>query len=50
MSINLCLRDLESSDLEFLKLIENDPRLWQYSDTKKPFTKDVLKMHIENSK
>lgn len=44
------LRYLELSDLEFLECIENDTRLWKYSNTIKPYSKEVLKAYIENAK
>ena len=44
------LRYLESSDLDFLERIENDPRLWKYSNTTKPYSKETLKAYIENAK
>lgn len=44
------LRLLEPSDLEFLERIENDTRLWKYSNTTKPFSNEVLKIYIQNAK
>jgi len=44
------LRLLEPSDLDFLERIENDTRLWKYSNTTKPFSNEVLKIYIQNAK
>jgi diamine N-acetyltransferase len=44
------LRLLELSDLEFLERIENDTRLWKYSNTTEPFSNEVLKIYIQNAK
>ena len=44
------LRLLESSDLEFLERIENDTRLWKYSNTTEPYSNQVLGIYIQNAK
>ena len=44
------LRLLEPSDLEFLECIENDARLWKYSNTTEPYSNQVLEIYIQNAK
>ena len=44
------LRLLESLDLEFLERIENDSRLWKYSNTTEPYSNQVLEIYIQNAK
>jgi len=44
------LRLLESSDIEFLERIENDTRLWKYSNTTEPYSSQVLEVYIQNAK
>lgn len=43
------LRAIEKSDLECLYNWENDPSNWSYSYTYTPFSKDVLKLYIEQA-
>ena len=42
-------RALEMDDLQWLYLIENDERLWKYSNTIVPFSKEILTKYILNS-
>ena len=46
---NILLRVLESSDLDFLENIENDPSLWEVSGTLKPFSRDILKNYLSHA-
>lgn len=46
---HIFLRALESGDLDFLYELENDTSLWEVSGTTTPFSKDVLKLYLENS-
>tara|TARA_B100000767_G_C19778141_1_gene543970 strand:+ start:8091 stop:8606 length:516 start_codon:yes stop_codon:yes gene_type:complete len=46
----LSLRSLVPNDIDFLFKIENDENLWKYSNTKKSYSRSVLRDHIENSK
>ena len=50
MNTTLSLRYIDSSDLEFLDLIENDSALWRYSNTTEPYSKKVLIEYIKNAK
>ena len=50
MNLSLNLRSLEPDDINFLLRIENDESLWKYSNTTKPYSREVLQTHIENSK
>lgn len=50
MNTTLSLRYIDSSDLEFLDLIENDSALWRYSNTTEPYSKKVLTEYIKNAK
>jgi diamine N-acetyltransferase len=43
------LRAIEKSDLEYIYNWENDPSNWSYSYTYTPFSKDVLKLYIEQA-
>lgn len=43
------LRAPEPEDLELLYLWENDPEIWQVSNTITPFSKYILRQYIENS-
>jgi diamine N-acetyltransferase len=43
------LRAIEKSDLEYIYNWENDPSNWSYSYTYTPFSKDVLKIYIEQA-
>ena len=40
------LRPLELNDLSFLYVIENDITLWELSQTKTPFSKEILKNYF----
>lgn len=42
-------RPLEPEDLETLYLWENDPEIWQVSNTLVPFSRYILKQYIEES-
>lgn len=46
---NINLRALEPEDLEFLYLWENNPEVWQISNTYTPFSKYILKKYLEDS-
>lgn len=43
------LRALEPSDLNFLYTIENDPFVWEVSNTQTPFSKHVLELYLQNA-
>lgn len=43
------LRELELKDLTFLYTIENDESLWELSQTKTPFSKDILQKYLETA-
>lgn len=43
------LRLPEISDLDFFYKTENNPELWEISNTVKPFSKYILSKYIENS-
>ena len=45
----LYLRALENADLEFLYQLENNPEVWQVSNTVTPFSKEVLQLYLENA-
>ncbi|UPT66315.1 MAG: GNAT family N-acetyltransferase [Sphingobacteriales bacterium JAD_PAG50586_3] len=45
----ISLRAIEPSDLEHIYAWENDPSNWSYSYTYTPFSKDVLKIYIEQA-
>jgi len=45
----LYLRALEISDLEFLYQLENNPEVWQVSNTVAPFSKEVLQLYLEHA-
>lgn len=45
----IILRAPEPEDLELLYLWENDPEIWQVSNTITPFSKYILRQYIENS-
>ena len=46
---NINLRALELEDLEFLYLWENNPEVWQISNTYAPFSKYILRKYLEDS-
>ncbi|MDP3312978.1 GNAT family N-acetyltransferase [Lutibacter sp.] len=43
------LRALEPNDLDFLFETENDESLWEISGVQTPFSKNILKIYIENA-
>ncbi|QLG43872.1 GNAT family N-acetyltransferase [Costertonia aggregata] len=43
------LRALEPGDLNFLYELENDPSIWEISNTITPYSKKVLKSYLENA-
>lgn len=43
------LRALEPEDLEFLYQLENNMDVWEISGTVTPYSKDVLKLYLENA-
>lgn len=43
------LRALEPEDLEFLYQLENNPEIWEISNTVTPYSKHVLKLYLENA-
>ena len=45
----LYLRALEKSDLDFLYHLENNPEVWQVSNTVTPFSKEVLQLYLEHA-
>lgn len=42
------LRAVEPADLDFLYEIENDPRNWEVSNTRVPFSKNTLHYYLNN--
>ncbi|WP_127845387.1 GNAT family N-acetyltransferase [Psychroflexus aestuariivivens] len=48
-SEHILLRALESDDLDFLELVENDEKFWHLSDTIQPFSREVLAAYLANS-
>lgn len=46
---NINLRALEPEDLDCLYLWENNPEVWQVSNTHAPFSKYILRKYLENS-
>ncbi|MEO9893500.1 GNAT family N-acetyltransferase [Aurantibacter sp.] len=46
---HIYLRALEPSDLEFLYELENNPEIWEVSGTITPYSKQVLKLYLENA-
>lgn len=45
----LYLRALEPQDLDFLYQLENDTSIWEISGTLRPYSKNVLKLYLENA-
>ena len=43
------LRALEAEDLDFLYELENNPEIWEISGTITPYSKQVLKLYLENA-
>ncbi|MCL2246689.1 MAG: GNAT family N-acetyltransferase [Lentimicrobiaceae bacterium] len=48
-SSKISLRALEPSDVELLYLWENDPEIWQISQTLTPFSKYTLKQFVDSA-
>ncbi len=46
---NIYLRALEVDDLNFLYRLENDPNLWEISGTVTPYSRQVLKIYLDNA-
>ena len=46
---NIYLRALETEDLNFLYRLENDTNLWEISGTVTPYSRQVLKIYLENA-
>jgi len=46
---NISLRTLEPSDIDQLYTWENDPSLWKISQTKVPFSKELLGQYIASA-
>jgi len=49
IGINIQLRALEPTDLDFLYQLENDEYVWEVSNTSAPFSQYILKQYLENS-
>lgn len=43
------LRALEASDLDFLYRVENDPDIWEVSNTLSPYSHFILKQYLDQS-
>jgi len=43
------LRALEPADVGFLYTVENDPSLWQVSETLEPYSRSILQNYLEHS-
>jgi len=46
---NIYLRALEPLDLDFLYELENNPEIWEISGTITPYSKQVLRIYLENA-
>lgn len=46
---NIYLRALEPLDLDFLYELENNPEIWEISGTVTPYSKQVLRLYLENA-
>ena len=46
---NIILRAPEPGDIDVLYLWENDPEIWQVSNTITPFSRYILEKYIENA-
>ena len=46
---NVYLRALEAEDLDFLYELENNMEIWEISGTITPYSKQVLKLYLENA-
>lgn len=46
---NIYLRALEPLDLEFLYELENNTEIWEISGTVTPYSKQVLRIYLENA-
>jgi diamine N-acetyltransferase len=46
---NIELRALESSDLNWLFAVENNPDFWEVSNTIQPFSRTILSQYISNA-
>lgn len=43
------LRALEPEDLEFVYAIENDPSIWEVSNTQTPYSRFLIRQYLENA-
>jgi diamine N-acetyltransferase len=46
---HIYLRALEPEDLDFLYELENNPAVWEISNTITPYSKHVLKLYLDNA-
>lgn len=46
---HIYLRAIEPQDLEFLYELENDTAIWEISGTTSPYSKQVLKLYLDNA-
>lgn len=46
---HIYLRALEPTDLDFLFKLENDTDIWEISGTTTPYSKQILKLYLENA-
>jgi len=46
---HIYLRALEPDDLDFLYQVENDPELWEVSNTLTPYSAFILEKYLENA-
>ncbi|MCB0381914.1 MAG: GNAT family N-acetyltransferase, partial [Psychroserpens sp.] len=46
---HIYLRALEPEDLDFIYQIENDPSVWEISNTITPYSKFLIKQYLENA-
>lgn len=46
---HIYLRAIEPSDIDFLYQLENDASVWEVSGTTAPYSKQVLKLYLENA-
>lgn len=46
---NIRLRALEDEDLNFLYTLENNTGVWEISGTTTPYSKNVLKLYLDNA-
>jgi len=46
---NIYIRALEPNDLEFIYAMENDPSIWEVSNTQTPYSRFLIRQYLENA-